>query len=62
MTEEHTIWTRDPRTLARMMLENPAFKDDFHTSPYREYDATLSRRYSHLMSANWAWRQAVRSF
>lgn len=62
MTTTYEVWTRDIRTLARNCLDNPDFKYEFHTAPYREYNVLNRRRYSHLMSGNWAWRQAVSLF
>lgn len=59
MTAQYDIWTRDIRTLAQNILANPDFRTEFHSAPYREYDSCNRRRYSHFMSANWAWRQAV---
>ena len=59
MLQEFEVWTRDIRVLTQNMLANPDFKHEFHTAPYREFDINGRRQYSHLMSANWAWRQAV---
>lgn len=59
MTAQYEIWTRNIHTLARNVLANPDFKDEFHAAPYREFDIHNQRHYSHFMSANWAWRQAV---
>lgn len=60
MSEEFVVWHRDPRTVIHNMLANPEFAKDFAYSPYRQFDGD-SRRWSHFMSGNWAWRQAVRS-
>lgn len=59
MNEEYEIWCRDPRTIARIMLNNADFKSEFHTAPHREYTPQGERQYTDLMSGNWAWRQAV---
>ncbi|KAH9910902.1 hypothetical protein B0H21DRAFT_782479 [Amylocystis lapponica] len=57
MTAEYQIWCHDPRIVARHMLANPDFDGEFDYSPYREFLAN-ERRYSNLMSGNWAWQQA----
>ncbi len=59
MTQKYEIWTRDICTLVRNTLDNPDFKEEFHTAPYREYDADNQRYFGDLFSSNWAWRQAV---
>ncbi|OSX57853.1 hypothetical protein POSPLADRAFT_1121276, partial [Postia placenta MAD-698-R-SB12] len=56
-TAEYQIWCRDPRTVARNMLANSDFEGEFDYSPYREF-VDNERRFSNLMSANWAWKQA----
>lgn len=60
MTTKHEIWFRDPKVIMKNLMENPDFKDEFDVAPYREYYTSLrSRRYQHLMSGDWAWRQCV---
>lgn len=59
MTQDYEIWCRNTHTATCNMLKNPAFKDDFHTAAYQEFDAKNERVYSHLMLANWAWRHSV---
>ncbi|KAH8071048.1 hypothetical protein BXZ70DRAFT_1058347 [Cristinia sonorae] len=58
MNAEYEVWCRNPRTIIRNMLANPAFKDNFDAAPFREYDSDNVRQYSNLMSGDWAWRQA----
>lgn len=59
MNTKHEIWFRDPKVIMKNLLENPDFKDEFDMAPYREYTLSGSRRYQHLMSGNWAWKQCV---
>ena len=59
MDANYDIWFRDPRTLIHNILSNPGFNGGFDFTPYQEYDSNGIRRYHDLMSANWAWRQAL---
>lgn len=59
MTASYEIWHRDPRVCAHNMLANPDFAQEYNVAPYREYDSKLERRFTNLMSGNWAWKQAV---
>ncbi|THG93454.1 hypothetical protein EW026_g7789 [Hermanssonia centrifuga] len=34
------------------------YSHEFDVAPYREYDGRLARRYTNLMSGDWAWSQA----
>lgn len=58
MTEEFEIHFRDIHALAREMISNPDFKDEFDFTPYQEFEDG-KRRWSDFMSGNWCWRQAV---
>lgn len=60
MDANYDVWFRNPRTLIHNILSNPDFNGGFDFTPYQEYDSNGIRRYHDLMSANWAWRQAVR--
>ncbi|PSR92305.1 hypothetical protein PHLCEN_2v4726 [Hermanssonia centrifuga] len=60
MTAEYEVSHRDPLVCARNMLSNPDFAEEFDVAPYREYDSSLKRQYTNLLSGNWAWKQAVR--
>ncbi|PSR76460.1 hypothetical protein PHLCEN_2v8435 [Hermanssonia centrifuga] len=62
MTAEYEVSHRDPLVCVRNMLANPDFADEFDVAPYREYDPSLKRQYTNLMSGNWAWKQAVGSY
>ncbi|KAH9939568.1 hypothetical protein B0H21DRAFT_812581 [Amylocystis lapponica] len=57
MTAEHQIWCRDILTVIRQILANPEFDGEFNYSAYREY-VNDERRYSNVMSGNWAWKQS----
>ena len=58
MTDEYTIWFRDPRLLFKNMLENPSFADFFDYASHRQF-ANGTRRYENFMSGDWSWKQAV---
>lgn len=58
MSTKYDVWCRDPHVVLQNILANPDFKDGIDYSPYREF-ASGKRRYTNLMSGNWAWRQAV---
>lgn len=60
MDEEYEVCFCDARDAVRIILANPSFGHEFDVAPYREYCANGDRRYSQVMSGNWAWRQAVR--
>ena len=62
MDTDYDFWFRNPCQLVHNIISNPDFKDGFDYAPYQEHDINGSRRYHNLMSANWAWRQAVCSF
>ena len=59
VTSEYEVWYRDPLSVLENQLANPDFKGKFHISPYREYNENGERVWSDVMSANWAWKQAV---
>jgi len=62
MENEYEIWFRDPRLLFKTMLENRDFHGSFDYAPFRQYDNKGNRHYEQLMSGDWAWKQAVRTF
>ncbi|OJT08203.1 hypothetical protein TRAPUB_899 [Trametes pubescens] len=62
MDATYEIWFRDPRRVALKMLANPDFHDLFDVVPYREFTAGGERRYGHMMSGNWAWKQAFQPY
>lgn len=59
MTQEYEIWCQNTRTTAHNMLRNPDFKESFYTGPYCKFNEKEERVFSHLMLANFAWRQVV---
>ena len=59
MDTDYDFWYCNPWKLVHNMISNPDFMDGFDYTPYQEHDINESRRYSNLMSTNWAWQQAV---
>ena len=60
--QEYEIWYRDPEVVARNMLANPDFDNEFDTAPYVELDKDGTRRRSDFMSGDFSWRQCVHFF
>ncbi|PSS31904.1 hypothetical protein PHLCEN_2v2328 [Hermanssonia centrifuga] len=58
ITAHYEICFRNTLVCAHNMISNPDFADEFDVAPYREYDGRLERRYTNLMSGDWAWSQA----
>ncbi|KAF8804851.1 hypothetical protein BYT27DRAFT_7225140 [Phlegmacium glaucopus] len=54
--QEYEIWYRDPEVVARNMLANPDFNNEFDLAPYVEIDKDGQWRWADFMSANYAWR------
>lgn len=61
MTDEYTIWFRDPRLLFKNMLENSSFANVFDKAPLRQFVNGI-RHYENFMSGDWPWKQAVGHF
>jgi hypothetical protein len=61
-TDTYKVFFRDPHTVIQNMLASPDFKDSFDYTPYHSFDDKGYRRYEHLFSGDWAWKQAVSSF
>jgi hypothetical protein len=61
MTETYSLCTRDARQVLGHQLATTQFKDQFNLAPYRQFDNKGQRVWSNLMSADWAWSQAVRT-
>ena len=59
MTETYELCTRNSRQILHHQLATSQFKDTINLSPYRQFDGTGTRVWSNLMSADWAWKQAV---
>lgn len=60
MDAEYEVWYRDPKAVLEQQIGNPELKDHIHYAPFQEFGADGERRWQDLMSANWAWSQAVR--
>lgn len=58
MLKEYTVYFRNPLCVVRSIILNPDFKDQFDYAPFREFEDG-SRRWTDVMSGNWAWKQAV---
>jgi hypothetical protein len=59
MTDEHTIWYRDPHEVVKNLLANPDFVGGMKLAPHRDYDVNGQCQYSDFMSGDWSWGQAV---
>lgn len=60
MTQTYELCARNTRQVLRNQLETAHFKDKINLTPYRQFDGSGQRVWSNLMSADWAWNQAVR--
>jgi len=58
MTKEHHVYYRNPLEVVRNLISNENFKDGFDYTPFREFQGD-NRRWTDVMSGNWAWKQAV---
>ncbi|KAI0732760.1 hypothetical protein C8Q72DRAFT_773966, partial [Fomitopsis betulina] len=58
MTQVYTVWTRDPCTLVRLLLDNEDFDGEIDYTLYCEMDEEGQQRLTNFFSGNWAWRQA----
>jgi hypothetical protein len=63
MSQQFDVWYCDPREVARNILANPDYVNDFDYRPFREYSVSKDEHhYQDFMSGDWAWKQAVRVF
>lgn len=60
MTETYELCTRDARILLHNQLCTTDFKDQTNLRPYRQFNHMGDRVWSNLMSADWAWNEAVK--
>jgi len=60
MTEMYELCARDSCQVLHHQLSTTAFKDKFNAAPYCQVNNQGIRTRSNLMSADWAWKQAVR--
>ncbi|KAH7917163.1 hypothetical protein BV22DRAFT_1026888 [Leucogyrophana mollusca] len=54
---QYQVWYRNPDTVIKNMLDNPDFNGQFDYVPYVYTDGNGQRRWSNVMSGNYAWRQ-----
>jgi hypothetical protein len=59
MTQVYELCARNTRQVLHHQLETTEFKDNINLTPYRQFDGNGQRVWSNLMSADWAWTQAV---
>ncbi|KAE9384731.1 hypothetical protein BT96DRAFT_1095978 [Gymnopus androsaceus JB14] len=57
MTQEYDLCVRDVKDLVHELLRTEDFNGKFHYQPYKQFE-NGERRFSNLMSAEWAWKQA----
>lgn len=62
MRESYELNVRDILSVFKEQLASKEFNGRFEYTPYEEYNGEGSRVYSNLMSANWAFREAVSTF
>jgi hypothetical protein len=61
MMETYKLYARDTRQVLHHQLATKDFKDKINLVPYRQFNAKGQWIWSNLMSADWAWSQAVRT-
>lgn len=59
MEESYELNTRDVLAVLEQQLSTKEFDGQFEYTPYQEFDPRGDRSYSNLMSAHWAYREAV---
>lgn len=58
--ESFVVYARNTLHVLENMAASSDFKGSWHTRPYRQWNEADTRMYSDLLSADWAWKQAVR--
>lgn len=58
MLKEYTVYFRNPLSVVHSTISNPNFKGQFDYAPYKDFEGGI-RRWTDVMSGDWAWRQAV---
>ncbi|KAG1782102.1 hypothetical protein EV702DRAFT_1177148 [Suillus placidus] len=59
MNQQFDVWYRDPCEVARNILANPNYVNDFDYRPFCEYSVSKDEHcYQDFMSGDWAWQQA----
>jgi Plavaka transposase len=59
MTETYELCVRDARQVLHAQLATTRFDGQINFVPYRQFNRKRQRVWSNLMSADWAWSQAV---
>ena len=59
MTHTYELCTRDTHQVLHLQLATTQFKDSINLTPYQQFDDDGQHTWSNLMSADWAWKQAV---
>jgi hypothetical protein len=60
--QEFVVYTRNALAVLESMAASSDFDGKWDYTPFKEYvQENMDRRYSHVMSGRWAWRQAVSS-
>ncbi|KAG1888167.1 hypothetical protein F4604DRAFT_1570125, partial [Suillus subluteus] len=58
MSEQFDVWYHDPREVARNILANPDYVNEFNYRLFREFSANKDEHhFQDFMSADWAWQQ-----
>ncbi|KAF5332268.1 hypothetical protein D9611_007993 [Ephemerocybe angulata] len=58
MTQTYELCVRDIRQVIHQQLDTPDFKNEFHSRPYRQFQANGERVWSDMFSGDWAWKEA----
>lgn len=62
MTTTYELSVRNSRQVLHQQLASPNFRKKMNYTPYRQFNPRKQRVYSNLMSGDWAWDQAVRTY
>jgi hypothetical protein len=62
MTATYDVWYRDALEVMEYQIGNPDFANEFDFAPKQVFDIKNKRQYTDLMSGNWAWEEAVRTY
>ncbi|KAJ3742783.1 hypothetical protein DFH05DRAFT_1495496 [Lentinula detonsa] len=58
----YQVWYRDPDMVIANILKNPDFANEFDPAPYVHVGRDGKRRWSNMMSGNFAYRQATKIY
>lgn len=59
MTCTYELCVRDTRVVLHQQFANPGFKGKVDYAPYKQFNKAGKRVWSHFMSGDWVWKQAV---